>query len=79
MTGAAAFDQTIDEILVRLGNAVLTLAHPDITRTDDEKAALAKSVNQFAVCASSSKDGRVTALAGRLEAAVNFHMPNRLQ
>lgn len=72
------FDQAIDEILIRLGNAVLMLAHPDITRTADEKAALAKSVNQFAVCAGSSKDERVTELACRLEAALNFHMPNRL-
>ena len=50
------FDRAIDEILIRLGNAVLILAHPDITRTRDEKAALAKSVNQFAVCAGSSND-----------------------
>jgi hypothetical protein len=72
------FDRPIDEMLIRLGNAVLILAHPDITRTSDEKAALAKSVNQFAVCARSSNDERVMALACRLEAAVNLHMPNRL-
>ena len=73
------FDQTIDEILIRLGNSVLTLARPDITRTDDEKAALVKSVNQFVTCANSSHDERVAALAGRLEAIVNFHLPGRLQ
>ena len=72
------FDQTIDEILIRLGNAVLTLARPDITRTEDEKEALVKSVNQFVTCASSSQDERVAALAGRLEAIVNFHLPGRL-
>jgi hypothetical protein len=71
-------DRTIDEILIRLGNAVLILAHPDITRTEDEKAALAKSVNQFAVCAGNSRDERVVMLACRLEAALNVHMPNRL-
>lgn len=71
-------DRAIDEILVRLGHAVLILAHPDITRTEEEKAALAKSVNQFAVCANSSRDERVIVLACRLEAAVNFHMPKRL-
>jgi hypothetical protein len=71
-------NQTIDEILIRLGNTVLTLAHPDITRTDAEKAALAKSVNQFSVCAESSKDPRVISLAVQLEAWANFHMPNRL-
>ncbi len=73
------FDQTIDDILVHLGHTVLTLARPDITRTDDEKAALVKSVNQFVRCASSSRDARVAALAGQLEAIVNFHLPGRLQ
>lgn len=73
------FDQVIDEILIRLGYTVLTLAHPDITRTEEEKAALAKSVSRFATCASSSRDKRVTALAGQLEAVVNFHLPHRLQ
>ena len=72
------FDRIIDDILVRLGNAVLMLAHPDITRTEQEKAALAKSVNQFAVCAENSSDARVAALAGRLEAALNVHWPHRL-
>lgn len=72
------FDQAIDDILIRLGNAVLTLGHPGITRTEAEKAALAKSVKQFSVCADSSKDQRVISLAVQLEALVNFHMPNRL-
>lgn len=71
-------DQAIDEILIRLGNTVLALAHPDITRTEAEKVALAKSVKQFSVCADSSKDQRVISLAFQLEAMVNFHMPNRL-
>lgn len=72
------FDQTLDEILIRLGNTVLTLAHPDVTRSDDEKAALVKSVNQFAVCAQRSSDERVTGLLADLEAAVNLHLPGRL-
>jgi hypothetical protein len=72
------FDRAIDEILIRLGHTVLILADPDITRTEEQKAALEKSVNQFAVCASSSQDERVTALACRLEAALNFHVPGRL-
>lgn len=72
------FDQAIDEILIRLGNTVLTLAHPDVTRTEAEKAALARSVKQFSVCAESSKDQRVMTLAVQLEAMVNFHMPGRL-
>jgi hypothetical protein len=72
------FERAIDEILIRLGHTVLTLADPDLTRTEEQKAALVKSVNQFAVCASSSQDERVTALAGQLEAVVNFHLPGRL-
>ena len=73
------FDEAIDEILVRLGKTVLALAHPEVTRSEEEKAALVKSVNQFAICASSSKDERVVALACQLKAAVNAHLPLRLQ
>jgi len=73
------FDSAIDEILLRLGNTVLTIARPDVTRTDDEKDALVKSVNRYAVCARSSHDARVTALLAELEAAVNRHLPGRLQ
>jgi hypothetical protein len=73
------FDSAIDEILIGLGRTVLALADPAVTRTDDEKAALVKSVNQFVVCANSSRDRRVLALACRLEAAVNRHLPGRVQ
>jgi hypothetical protein len=72
------FDRTIDEILIRLGRTVLALADPAVTRTDEEKAALVKSVDQFVTCASSSRDARVSALANRLEAAVNLHLPGRI-
>ena len=72
------FDRAIDDILLRLGRTVLTLAHPDVTRTDEEKDALVRSVNQFAVCASTSRDDRVTAMLAELEAAVNMHLPHRL-
>lgn len=73
------FDSAIDEILIRLGRTVLALADPAVTRTADEKAALVRSVDQFVVCANSSRDRRVLALACRLEAAVNVHLPGRLQ
>jgi hypothetical protein len=73
------FDQAIDDILITLGRTVLTLAHPNVTRTADEKNALVKSVNQFAVCARQSNDARVTDLLAELEAAVNMHLPHRLQ
>lgn len=72
------FDRAIDDMLINLGSAVLTLAHPDVTRTDDEKDALVKSVNQFAVCAGKSGDARVRALLAELEAAVNVQLPHRL-
>jgi hypothetical protein len=72
------FDRAIDDILVRLGNTVLMLAHPDVTRTEQEKAALAKSVDQFSACADNSSDERVTALACQLEAALNVHWPHRV-
>ena len=75
---AGMFDRVIDDILLRLGRTVLTLAHPDVTRTSEEKDALVKSVNQFAVCANSSRDERVTSLLAELEAAVNMHLPHRL-
>jgi hypothetical protein len=73
------FDQAIDDILITLGRTVLTLAHPNVTQTADEKAALVKSVNQFAVCAGKSNDARVAELLAELEAAVNLHLPRRLQ
>lgn len=73
------FNRAIDDMLVGLGRTVLALAHPEVTRSDDEKQALMKSVNQFAVCARQSSDARVTALLCELEAAVNFHLPDRLQ
>ena len=73
------FDRAVDEILLHLGRAVLALAQPDVTRTDEEKAALTKSVSRYAICASASRDERVTVLLAELEAAVNAHLPGRLQ
>jgi hypothetical protein len=60
-------DSIIDELLVQLGEMVKRLSHPQITRSGDERAALARSVHQFGVCAASSKDPRVLRLAADLE------------
>jgi hypothetical protein len=60
-------DGVIDELLVQLGEMVKRLSHPQVTRTGDERAALARSVQQFSVCAASSKDPRVIQLAEDLE------------
>ena len=60
-------DGIIDELLVQLGEMVKRLSHPQVTRTGDERAALARSVRQFAVCAATSKDPRVAQLAEDLE------------
>ncbi|MDB5656404.1 MAG: hypothetical protein JWQ94_4017 [Tardiphaga sp.] len=60
-------DGIIDELLVQLGQMVMRLAHPQVTRTADEREALARSVHQFSVCAAHSKDPRVHRLAEQLD------------
>ena len=60
-------DRVIDELLVQFGEMVKRLSHPSVTRTRDEREALARSVRQFAVCAASSSDPRVARLAEELE------------
>jgi hypothetical protein len=60
-------DGIIDELLVQLGQMVVRLSHPQVTRSGDERVALARSVHQFAVCAASSKDPRVHQLAEQLD------------
>lgn len=60
-------DGILDELLVQLGQMVMRLSHPNVTRTGDERQALARSVQQFAVCAANSKDPRVQRLAEQLD------------
>jgi hypothetical protein len=60
-------DRVLDELLDQLGGMVLTLASPRVTRTGEERQALARSVNQYAICAASSDDPRVKELKARLE------------
>jgi hypothetical protein len=66
----AKIDQALDEVLVQLGGMVLTLASPQVTRTGEEREALARSVSQYAVCAASSDDPRVKELRAKLEQSV---------
>jgi hypothetical protein len=63
----AMIDRALDELLVQLGGMVLTLASPKVTRTGEERQALARSVSQYAVCATSSGDHRVKELRAKLE------------
>ena len=60
-------DGIIDELLVQLGQMVLRLSHPQVTRTRDEREALARSVRQYSVCAAGSNDPRVLTLTGQLD------------
>ena len=67
MLEVAKIDQMLDETLVNLGAMVLRLADPKVTRTADERQALAKSVRQYARCAERSTDPRVHRPRNELE------------
>jgi hypothetical protein len=60
-------DRNIDEVLVNLGRMVLRLSSPQVTRTSEERRALARSVGQFSLCATRSSDPRVRELAQALQ------------
>ena len=62
MDKVATIDRTIDEVLVQLGHMVLRLSSPQVTKREDERRALVRSVNQFSVCAARSEDSRVREL-----------------
>jgi hypothetical protein len=63
----AMIDRVLDEVLVQLGGMVLTLASPQVTRTEEERQALSRSVSQYAICAANSDDPRVKELKAKLE------------
>ncbi len=63
-------DRALDEVLVQLGRMVLGLASPRITKSEEERQALARSVNQYAVCAATSDDPRVHQLRSELEETI---------
>ena len=56
MTELAEIDRAIDGILVQLGQMVLRLSNAGVTNNAEERQALARSVNQFSVCAAHSGD-----------------------
>ena len=73
MNQIASVNQALDEMLVQLGGVVLRLSSPKVTRTAEERHALACSVNQYAVCAARSDDPRVHQLS-RLEQTIKPHL-----
>ncbi|MBR0829022.1 hypothetical protein JQ596_26145 [Bradyrhizobium manausense] len=70
MNELGTIDGALDEMLVNLAGIVLRLSSPAITNTPDTRQALARSVHQYAVCASRSADPRVHALKAQLEATL---------
>ena len=74
MNEIASVDRALDEVLVQLGGMVLRLSSPQVTRTAEERRALACSVNQYSVCAARSVDPRVHQLKSELEATITPHL-----
>ena len=74
MDQVAAMDRALDEMLVQLGGMVLRLSSPEVTRTAEERRALARSVNQYSVCATHSGDPRVHQLKVELEETIRPHL-----
>jgi len=67
MRELAAMDRALDDVLVQLGGIVLRLSNPQLTKSREERRALARSVNQYSVCAASSDDPRVQRLKVELQ------------
>jgi hypothetical protein len=70
MRELAAMDRALDDVLVQLGGIVLRLSSPQLTRSGEERRALARSVNQYSICAASSDDPRVQRLKLELQEAL---------
>jgi hypothetical protein len=70
MNELGRIDQALDEMLVQLGGIVLRLSDPQVTRSSEERHALARSVHQFSVCAARSGDPRVQRLKAELDEAL---------
>jgi hypothetical protein len=70
MKELARIDQAIDELLLQLGGIVLRLSSPEVTKSLDERRALARSVNQYSVCAARSDDPRVQEFKAELEKTI---------
>jgi hypothetical protein len=70
MKEVAAIDRAIDQLLVQLGEMVLKLSSPQVTKRDDERRALVRSVNQYSRCAARSTDPRVHELNAELNETI---------
>ena len=70
MQDIARIDRAIDKLLVHLGEMVLRLSSPQVTKRDDERRALVRSVNQYAQCAALSSDPRVHELKAELNETI---------
>ena len=70
MKELARIDQALDELLVQLGGIVLRLSSPEVTKRPDERRALARSVNQYSLCAARSGDSRVHELKAELNETI---------
>jgi hypothetical protein len=70
MQDIARIDRAIDKLLVHLGEMVLRLSSPQVTKRDDERRALVRSVNQYSQCAALSSDPRVHELKAELNATI---------
>ena len=70
MREVARIDRAIDELLVQLGQMVLRLSSPQVTKRADERRALVRSVNQYSVCAARSDDPRVHELKAELDETI---------
>jgi hypothetical protein len=62
MDEIAKIDHILDELLVSVGEMVLRLSHPSVTKTPDEREALAQSVAQYSICACRSAEPECTNL-----------------
>ena len=67
MSELARLDRALDELLVRLGGIILRLSSPQVTKSGEERRALAQSVHQYSVCAARSDDPRVQRLEAELQ------------
>ena len=74
MNQLVGMDRALDEMMVQLGCKVLRLSSPEVTRTAEERQALKRSVNQYAVCAARSDDPRVHQLKSDLEATIKSRL-----
>jgi len=70
MRDVARIDHAIDELLVQLGEMVLRLSSPQVTKRADERRALVRSVTQYSRCAAGSNDPRVHQLKAELDETI---------